>query len=71
MGLSFLKLLSDAFSLGVTVQGAGLGQKGLRTYRREQSRQAAGPYLAWPPFSHRVNVERLDPLDLLDSPVLP
>lgn len=71
LGLSFLKLLSDAFSLGVTAQGAGPGQKGLWACRREQSRQAAGPYLSWPLFSHRVNVERLDPLDLLDSPVLP
>lgn len=69
--MGFLKLLSDAFSLGVTAQGAGLGQKGLWACRREQSRQAAGPYPAWPPSSHRVNVERLDPLDLLDSLVLP
>lgn len=53
------------------MQEARLGQKGRWACRREQSRQAAGPYNFSASFSHRVNVERLDPLDPLDLPVLP
>lgn len=54
---------------GVAVQEAGLGPKGLWAPRG--NRAGSGPYPSSAPSSHRVNVERPDLPDLLDSPVLP